>query len=109
VSNRDVLREAAIAAIEIAGGPTALARLLNANGAQIRVQSVREWAQNGRIPEGRVIEVERALSHLPGAPTRHDLRPDLSEVFACESCREEARQRALAALARFETSSPEFA
>jgi DNA-binding transcriptional regulator YdaS (Cro superfamily) len=66
------MEQALTKAIELAGGPAALGRLLN-----ISSQAVSQWR---RVPAERVLEVERATAD-PGtqAPrvTRHELRPDL--------------------------------
>lgn len=54
-------------AIEKAGGQSALARAL-----RITPQAVQKWADRGRVPAERVLEIEG----LTGVP-RSDLRPDL--------------------------------
>lgn len=62
---------ALVRAIEVAGGPAALGRILG-----ITSQAISQWT---RCPLERVVEVERATG---GAVTRHELRPD---IFAPEA------------------------
>ena len=57
-------------AIELAGGQKILARACG-----VKQQSVNEWKLRGRIPEGRLSQVE-AVTGIP----RWQLRPDLYEV-----------------------------
>lgn len=60
-------KDAALArAIEAAGGPAALGRMLG-----ITSQAISQWT---RCPLERVVEVERATG---GAVKRHELRPDI--------------------------------
>ena len=53
-------------ALELVGGPSALARLLD-----ISPGAITQW--NGIVPVKRVPDVEKATG---GQVTRHDLRPD---------------------------------
>ncbi len=58
-------------AIELAGGPAALARFISENYEPITAQAVCDWK---RCPPLRVLQVERAAK---GGVRRHELRPDL--------------------------------
>jgi DNA-binding transcriptional regulator YdaS (Cro superfamily) len=58
-------------AIKIAGGQSALARLI---GGKVRQQHVRLWLHMDRIPAERAIQIEEATK---GAVSRSELRPDL--------------------------------
>ncbi len=60
-----------IRAVEVAGGPSALAKKL-----EIKPQAISQWK---RIPAGRVIDVEK----VTGIP-REELRPDLYPAPASE-------------------------
>jgi DNA-binding transcriptional regulator YdaS (Cro superfamily) len=53
-------------------GPARLARLL----ANISPQAISQWS---KVPEDRVVEVERVTGI-----SRHELRPDLSEIFGTD-------------------------
>lgn len=59
--------DALFLAIERAGGQAALGALIG-----LRQQSIHEWTRRGRIPAGRVLDIERVTG-----VSRHDLRPDL--------------------------------
>jgi len=69
--------ESLLRAIELAGGPAALARFITALDGQepITAQAICDWK---RCPPKRVIAVERA-TQVDGKPLvgRHELRPDL--------------------------------
>lgn len=68
--NHSALSDAADAAIAHAGGPVALARVINEQGGRtITSQAISVWK---RIPSDRVLQVEKAT----GIP-RPRLRPDL--------------------------------
>jgi DNA-binding transcriptional regulator YdaS (Cro superfamily) len=58
-------------AIDLAGGQTALARLI---GGKIRQQHVRRWLHMKRVPAERAVQIEIATN---GAVSRSELRPDL--------------------------------
>jgi len=65
-------RDAALLrAIELSGGPAALARFISEQYEPITAQAVCDWR---RCPPLRVLQVERAAK---GEVTRHELRPDL--------------------------------
>lgn len=61
-------------ACELAGGQSALARLLSKPEAPVSPQVVQHWCRNNRVPAERVLAVEAAVE---GQVTRYDLRPDL--------------------------------
>jgi len=68
-SQLDLMAKAAEAARVAAGGPSELARRLNAAGKRISPQAVGKWE---RVPAERVLDVEAVTG-----VSRHDLRPDL--------------------------------
>ena len=59
-------------AIQLAGGPAALAaKLKTITGKKITRNAISQWE---RVPDRRVLEVETAIDRQI---TRHELRPDL--------------------------------
>jgi DNA-binding transcriptional regulator YdaS (Cro superfamily) len=62
-------KEAIIAAVEIAGGPTVLARTL-----KVKPSAVSNWMLRGKVSAMKAVNVEAAVG---GQISRHDLRPDL--------------------------------
>ena len=58
-------------AIEVAGGPAALAKFISENFESITTQAVCDWT---RCPPKRVLQIEKATA---GQVTRHELRPDI--------------------------------
>jgi DNA-binding transcriptional regulator YdaS (Cro superfamily) len=67
---KKALIKAANKAIELAGGQTALARLL---GKEFKQYHMQHWKNHG-IPAKHAIRVEKALKR---AITRYELRPDI--------------------------------
>lgn len=63
--------EATLLAIELAGGPSALARSFEP---PISHSAVIYWAKRGQIPADRVLDVEGLID---ARVTRYDLRPDV--------------------------------
>jgi len=63
--------DALLRAIELAGGPAALARFISEHYESITAQAVCDWK---RCPPKRVLQVEKAVDARVG---RHELRPDL--------------------------------
>jgi DNA-binding transcriptional regulator YdaS (Cro superfamily) len=66
-------------AIELLGGPSAVARQLGSRGVRVSPWAVSKWRR--RIPAERVLLIEQLTG---GRITRHELRPDLypAEVAA---------------------------
>jgi len=66
---------AILKAIELAGGQSALARRC---GHGVKQQQVYNWSvRQKKVSSEYVIIVEQGIKDLPGAPNRHDLRPDI--------------------------------
>ncbi len=65
--------------IKLAGGQTALARICKEVNPKITQVHIWQWLNRdgGIIPAEYVLVIEKGLRHLPGAPTRHELRPDI--------------------------------
>lgn len=65
-------RDAALSrAIDLAGGPAALAKFISEHYEPITPQAICDWR---RCPPKRVLQVERATKNVV---SRQDLRPDL--------------------------------
>tara|TARA_R100001369_G_scaffold19249_1_gene35104 strand:- start:546 stop:797 length:252 start_codon:yes stop_codon:yes gene_type:complete len=71
LSGKDQMADYTKSAIAFAGGPSALARYIRAEGHTITTQAISQWQG---VPSNRVIMVEQAAK---GLVSRHEMRPDV--------------------------------
>lgn len=66
-------------AADLVRGQSELARLLSTDSETLTPQAVGAWCRSGRVPPGRVLDIERVTN---GQVTRHQLRPDIYPLDA---------------------------
>ena len=77
LTNNEKIADYAQMAIAFAGGPSALARHIRAEGGTITTQAISQWRIKG-VPPNRVLVVEEAAK---GRVSRYQMRP---AVFGVE-------------------------